>query len=237
MRRLAALVLLLVAAAPAVATEVMTTVRVFHLRSGRVSVQEATTAVQGLLSENGTMTVQPRQLQLIVQDRPEVVARVAKVLEELERTRDRYRIRVDLLEASNGPVPVAERAEVDARVSRMFRFNAFRRIGTTVFEGEVGQSAVARLGDSYQLGFVTNTLPPSETAPWGIADAGARVHLDRLTLSQTRVAPGGVRSEIEVLRTSVVIGLRQRAIFGASASEGSERALVLILESLPVESP
>jgi hypothetical protein len=215
--------------------EVMTTVRVFHLRDNRFSMKEATAAVQPLLSENGTLTVQPYQRQLIVQDRPEVVAKVAALLDKMARSPDRYRIRVELLEATNVPVPAAERAAVDARVSRMFRFGFFRRLGATLFEGEVGQSAVAQLSDSYRVGFVTNNLPSTEDQPFGIADPGSRIHLDRLTLVRTRVDADGVQRQAEVLRTSIALSPRQRAIFGASASEGSDRALVLILEAQPPE--
>jgi hypothetical protein len=233
---LGALAILLVVAAVA-ATEVVTTVRVFQLRPGRLTIHEASAAVQPLLSESGTLTVQPHQRQLIVQDRPEVVAKVTALLEELQKAPDRYRIQVELLEASNAPLPPEQRATVDARVSRMFHFTSFRRIGATVFEGEIGQSAVAQVGEGYRVGFVTNNLPSTDDAPWGVAELAARFHLDRLTLVRTTAGAGGVQKQTEVLRTSVVLAPRQRTIFGASASEGSDRALVLILEALPAGTP
>ncbi len=221
----------------ALASEVVTTVRVFRLNTTRVSIRDATAAVQPLLSEHGTLTVQPHQAQLIVQDRPEVVARVSSLLDSLARDREHYRIRAELLEASNTPLAKEEQAPVDARIQRMFHFTSFRRIGVTLFEGEVGQSAVAHLGSGYQIGFVTNTLPTNETSPWSFADPGKRIHLDRVTLVRSRVDDHGVHRQTEVLRTSLVLGPGQRTIFGASAAEGSDRALVLILESQSAGEP
>lgn len=219
------------------ASEVVTTVRVFRLQDARVSIRVAAAAVQSLLSEHGTLTVQPHQSQLIVQDRPEVVERVSSLLDTLTRSRERYRIRAELLEASNTPLAAQDQAPIDARVQRMFRFTSFRRIGATLFEGEVGQSAVAHLGSGYQIGFVTNTLPTSETSPWSFADPGNRIHLDRVTLVHSRVDDRGVQRQTEVLRTSLVLGPGQRTIFGASATEGSDRALVLILEAQSAGEP
>ncbi len=218
------------------AAEVMTTVRVFHLRSGRVSVQEASAAVQPLLSEQGTLTVQPHKLQLVVQDRPEVVARVTALLAELERTSERYQLRIELLEASNSPLPAGQRVEVDRRVSRMFRFSSFRRLGLTEVEGEIGQTAVAHLGPNYRVDLHTSSVAAPADAPWGFAGADQRVHVDRLTLHQTASAPAGGQRQVEVLRTSLMLGVGQRAVLGASGSEGSERALVLIVEAGSAET-
>lgn len=237
MSPLALAVAILTAAGSTLASEVVTTVRVFRLADTPVSIRVAAAAVQPLLSEHGTLTVQPHQSQLIVQDRPEIVDRVAALLDSLNRSHERYRIRAELLEASNAPLAAGEQAPIDARVQRMFHFSSFRRIGVTLFEGEVGQSAVAHLGSGYQVGFVTASLPTPETSPWSFANPGNRIHLDRVTLVHSRVDARGVHRQTEVLRTSLVLGPGQRTIFGASAAEGSDRALVLILEAQPAGEP
>jgi hypothetical protein len=119
----------------------------------------------------------------------------------------------------------------------MFQFKSFRRIGVTEFEGEVGQSAVGHLGSGYQIGFVTDALPTTETVPWSFANPGNRIHLDRVTLVHSPIDERGSHGQTEVLRTSLVLGPGQRTIIGASAAEGSDRALVLILEAQPVGEP
>jgi hypothetical protein len=73
-------------------------------------------------------------------------------------------------------------------------------------------------------------LPSPEESPWGIPPAGGRIHLDRLTLTLNPTSSSGSQKPTEVLRTSVVLGPTQRAIFGASASEESDHGLVLIIE-------
>ena len=67
------------------ADESATTTRVFQIQ--HTSVAEASSAVQPLLSENGTLTVQPQKNRITVQDTAEIVQRVADVLAELDTAR------------------------------------------------------------------------------------------------------------------------------------------------------
>jgi hypothetical protein len=214
-----------------VGAEVVTTVRVFQVPPAAVTPAEASSAVLPLLSEDGSLTVYPHQRRLVVQDRPEVVGRVADVMERLSGSPSSYRIVVELLEASNDAASGGEPTEVDARVRRMFHFTSFRSIGRAIFEGAVGEPNSGAVGRDFNLSFRPRSIPAPGTTPWGIRDPGSRVHLERLRLLRTRVGSGGVATQQEVLRTSMVLGPRQRVIVGASASEGSDRALVLILEA------
>jgi len=221
----------------ALGAEVVTTVRVFQVPAATVTAMEASNAILPLLSENGTLTVQPHQRRFIVQDRPDVVDRVGEVMNELCASPLSYRIVVELLQASNEPVATAKQAVVDARVRRMFQFASFRRIGMAVFEGAVGEPALGAIGSDFNLSFQPRAIPAAGPTPWGIRDPGSRVHLERLRLLRTRVGSGGVATQQEVLSTSMVLGPSQRVIVGASASEGSEQALVLILEAQAVGEP
>jgi len=207
----------------------MTTVRVFHLADTPVTVREAANAIQPLLSESGSLTVQPHQLRIVVQDKPDVLARVSEVLDRLNRAPERFSLHIELLEASNLPLRREDAADVDDRIRRTFQYTSFRRIGMTLVEGEVGDPALADLGGGYQVRFVPDRLPSPNDFPWGIHPAGARIHIDRLTLTMSPPGVSGEHRPVEVLRTSLVLAPSQRAIFGASASEKSDRALVLIL--------
>jgi len=215
------------------ADESPTIVRVFNLRY--VSVSDATDAIQPLLSEGGSLTVQPHKSKLTVQDSPQVVARVADVIAKLDTSPKKYSILVELLEGTDEQLAPDRRAKVDSRVKRMFPFASYRRIGSTVFEGELGSVASASLGNSYRISFLPNPLRISSSSAYGIPDLGDRVQLEKLTLEQLSEKEDGEQIVVEVIRTDVHLSAKQEVIIGAGASENSSSGLVLILQAEMVE--
>jgi len=110
-RRLTALALAVVltaGAATAAASAAVMTAQVFQLR--HISVADAVRVIQPLLSEEGSFMVQPAVSRLTVQDRPEIVARVAELIEVIDRAPNKFHIRVDLYLASNEKMPEAKQA-------------------------------------------------------------------------------------------------------------------------------
>ena len=132
-----------------------TTVRTFQVR--HCSVTEAAAAVEPLLTENGSLTVQPGKSRITVQDRADVVARAAEVIAALDRSPDRYRIEIILLEGVKGQLPAGQRTAVDERLLRMFPFETYRRIGSTTFDGVLGEAADAELGEGIKVAFLAQS--------------------------------------------------------------------------------
>lgn len=226
--------IVMICLAPAVtAADPPTAVRVFNLHY--TSVAEASTAVQPLLSENGSLTVQPHKGTLTVQDSPEIVARVADMIARLESPPMRYQIAVELLEGSNGELPGDLRVEVDRRVTRMFPFSGYRSIGSAVFEGDVGSTAAADIGEGHRLSFVVTPVRVSERSAFGIPDVGTRIQLGEFTLQKLPASDSGGESAVEIIRTDVYLSPKQEVIIGAGASEESTIGLVLILRAGPPE--
>jgi hypothetical protein len=213
------------------ADDVQTTSRVFQLRY--VSISDATQAVEPLLSESGSMTVQPHKSRITVQDSAEIVERVAEVLAELDRSPGSYAIEVTLLQGTNEKLDESDRIQVDRRVERMFPFDAYRMIGSTVFEGELDSSTSAELGEGYHLSFLPTMLKFDEDSPFGVRGSGSRFQLQGLHLVRLSERENGLRARTDVLRTSVQISPRQEAYIGAGASEESTTGLVLILRAGP----
>ena len=219
----------LIVAVPALWASEPTTVRVFQVRYRPVT--EVAAAVQALLTEDGSLTVQPRQSRITVQDRPEVVEAAAEMIAKMDRSPDRYLIDVVLLQGVAEELPPGQRAPVDARLKRMFPFVAYRRIGTTSFDGVMGEPAAADLGEGHRVSFLANLLVFDDNAPWGIPDTGNRVHLQWLTLHRLTTDRTGKQQSVEILRTSVFLSENQEVFIGAGASEDSDRGLVLILQA------
>jgi len=219
----------LIVAVPALWASEPTTVRVFQVRYRPVT--EVAAAVQALLTEDGSLTVQPRQSRITVQDRPEVVEAAAEMIAKMDRSPDRYLIDVVLLQGVAEELPPGQRAPVDSRLKRMFPFVAYRRIGTTSFDGVMGEPAAADLGEGHRVSFLANLLVFDDNAPWGIPDTGNRVHLQWLTLHRLTTDRTGKQQSVEILRTSVFLSENQEVFIGAGASEDSDRGLVLILQA------
>jgi hypothetical protein len=217
----------------AAAEDVTTTVRVFHLR--HVSVMDASAAIQPVLSDEGSLTLQPHKSRLTVQDRPDVVAKVAKIIQTLDRLPEMYRLHVELLEGTKmTQEPISHpQTKVDQRLKRMFNFDTYRRVGTADFEGQMGDEAMANLGSGYRITFVAESLVV-ENAPYGMPNAGARIQLHGMVLSRmVEDAESAEAHAVEVLRTKVVLSPKQEVIIGAGSSEASSSGLVLILKALP----
>jgi hypothetical protein len=216
-------------AVAATAADSPTTVRVFNLHF--TSAAEASSAVQPLLSENGSLTVHPGKSILTVQDTPEVVARVADVIARLESPPKRFQIAVELLEGTRKPLAANARVEVDRRVTRMFPFSSYRSIGSALIEGEVGSAATADIGEGHRLSFVVAPVRVSKKSAFGIPDVGARIQLGEFTLEKVTAGRTGAGTAVEIIRTDVYLSPDQEVIIGAGGSEDSPSGLVLILRS------
>lgn len=254
------------------AADETTTTRVFQLHHR--SVLEATQVIQPLLTENGTLTFHSQRSTLTVEDRPEVVVKVAEVLGEFDREPAGYRLRVDLLEGlRNAGDASGEVIAVAAKVERMFPYAVYQRLASAVVEGRVGARGGVELGEFFTLRFhagpanlilaegmapeigldrrrggadpsVTGVpvrvprqngaveRPSAETVVTGLS---SRFRLRQLTLLKRQEGEDGARELVEVFRSNVTLAPGQSVVVGASASEESDRALVLIIEAESTE--
>jgi hypothetical protein len=213
----------------AASAAVETVSRVFTLQY--LSVAEATTAVQSLLSDEGSLTLQPSRSRITVQDFPEVINRVVDVIDQLDRLPDRYRVRIQLLEGgAEKPFGAANEVEATDRLRKMFKFPSYRSLGSAVLEGDLGSDTRASLGAGYQISFVAQIPPHSPDTPWGAPDPGDRIQLRGLTLERLRPGADGEQLSQEYLRTNVLLSPNQKVYIGAGNSEDPESGLVLIVQ-------
>jgi hypothetical protein len=219
-------VAMVVASAAAVQPE--TTAKVFQLRFA--SPVDVSAAVLPLLSKTGSLTIQPGLDRVTVQDQPAVMAEVVRVISDLDRAPMVYRIQVDLLEGSRGHAFSSAEVQVNDRV-RQFGFESYRRLGTTAFEGEIGSEVSGKLGDRYRVSF----LPEPIDTPYGIPDAGSRLHIRGLLLERLPDASSTTGKAIEIVRTNASLSVNQEFVLGAAGSENASTGLVLILRAEKIE--
>ncbi len=219
----------LVLAAVTVASAVETVSRAFTLRY--VSVAEATIAVQPLLSDQGSLTLQPSRSRIVVQDFPEVINRVVRMIDELDRLPADYRIHIELLEGGvEQPFGSANEVEANDRLRKMFKFPSYRSLGSAALEGTLGGDAQASLGGGFKVSFVTQSPVHSAETPWGAPDLGDRIQLRSLTLERVKVGADGEQLSQQYLRTNVLLSPNQKVYIGAGNSEDPESGLVLIVQ-------
>jgi len=230
-------------------------VQTFHLKHRTAA--EASDVAQVFLSEAGSVTVHPAQATVTVQDTPESVQRIAEILGILDQPQPNMRVEVLLIEASNDPPDPRGTGQegIDPGLQKMFRYRSYRIVGKAVLEWDAPGPMEVDLGRRYRL---------STTASWqqrlGIAPAGpspgAILHAKdlriawklggaatvrgmlrsrRLVLENLTVARRDSAKGHPLLRTRAVLSPRQRVVIGASPSEESDKALVLVVRALEPE--
>ena len=204
--------------------------RVFRLE--HVSVLEASTAVQPLLSDAGSLTLQPKQSRIVVQDQPEVIDQVSALIEEIDHVPGAYSVRIDLLEGGDPkPYGTVDEIEAEERLRKMFKVDALHRLGSSTIEGVLGSRAQAELGNSFQISFLAEIPKSADSAPWGTRDSGERLHLRQMVLERKAVGADGTMTTDKLLRTNVLLSPKQTVYIGAGNSEESKQVLVLIVHA------
>ena len=217
-------------AAAVTAANLETVSRVFRLE--HASVSDASEAIQPMLSESGSLTLQPKLSKIVVQDQPEIIDRVTELMKTIDRVPGVYRIRFDLLKGGRTtPYGTVDEVDVEDRLRRMFKVEAFRRIGSSTIEGVLGSPTRAELGTSFQVSLLAQRPEYSESSPWGIPDPGNRLQLRQLVLERKAVAADGTLTTDELLRTNVLLSPKQTVYIGAGSSEDPEDVLVLIVHA------
>ncbi|RLE26800.1 MAG: hypothetical protein DRJ65_04735 [Acidobacteria bacterium] len=201
-------------------------VRVFRVEFAKVA--EISAAIQPMLSDEGSVMVQPAKGRLTVRDRAGVMAAITEVVERLDQKPSPFRLHVELLGGSTVPISVAGGQEVGKRLKQMFPFKYYRELGSADLGGVTGDEISVELNDGFRIS-VTVLDHRLEPTAFGIPNQSLRLDLHPLVLEKV-----GTKGTQEVLRTRVVLSRNQEVVIGAGENEDSKEGLVLIVKALPV---
>ncbi len=202
-------------------------VRVFRVEFAKVA--EISAAIQPMLSEDGSVMVQPAKGRLTVRDRADVMTAISEAVERLDQKPQPFRLHVELLEGSTVPILAAEEGhEVGQRLKQMFPFKYYRELGSVDLAGVTGDEISVELNEGFRISVLVMDYQLEPTA-FGIPAQTFRLDLHPLVLE--RVGSNGTK---EVLRTRVALSRNQEVVIGAGETEESEQGLVLIVKALPV---
>lgn len=193
-------------------------VKVFVLRYKRV--EEATLLVRPLLSDSGSILLQPKINAMTITDRPAALNTIGQALAQFDVPPRGFSIAVKMVraraDASAGDLS-KEIGGIGNKLREVFRFNDYALIDSAVLGGAEGESVTYLLGGEYRLSF---RIEP--------AGQGSTLRLSSFALARERTV-GGRRVDAPLFRTTLNVGLNQTLVLGASKEEASKKALLLIL--------
>jgi hypothetical protein len=185
-------------------------------------VDEVASIIQGLLSERGAVTLQPRLHTLIVQDFEKNLRQVEMAIAAYDIPPPAVEISVKLIRATkneDSPTPIADEIKNMAKVGEVLKFNQYALLDSGLIECQEGESSVLSLARDYQLSFLTEI----------VQEKGSIIRLRDFQLKKRKKDSDG--KEIFAPLITVTLNLRnaETLVLGASRFEESKQALLIIL--------
>jgi hypothetical protein len=218
---LAASVLVALLARPATGAPSVVVVRVFALKHR--AADEALQVVRPLLSDAGSVMLEPKTNELTVRDTATSVERAAQAIAAYDVPMRGVDVAVTLLKETSDRKDAPSMTDASAEIrgigeSLKKRFNvaSFTRLDSVIVRGFEGQRVAYVIGGSYRLQFV---LDPSRD--------GRNLQFRDLSLERVR-REGGKETRGEILRTSINVTMGRPHIVGVGKDEAAKGALFLV---------
>lgn len=219
MRKVIPALLLLVAVVATAGDQ--TEVRVIQLRHH--SARDGVSLAEGMLSEEGSVLLQPRQNTLTVRDRTEVVRRIAEALAAWDVSGAAYRVRVRLVLASTTPPPPGQPKPrltgFGSELTGVFRWGGFEEIDSLEVQAQEGTAVDIKAAQGYSVRFALRAVPSDLQ----------RVQLVPLEVTRIEGQEHGVGLKHRMLHSTVSLQLGQTWFLVTARSEEAKRALVVIV--------
>ena len=196
------------------------------------SLTDAAELVSALLTPQGTVTLQPRIKTLVVQDRAEVLDRVATLLASFDLPPRNVEVTLSLFlgtdrrEQEAGRIIPPSSMTKDVRgiaetLGDFTKWNAYEPLGGRAVTGVEGGRVTVSLSDEYRVSYDIDTVRDQS------------VKLTNFVLQRiTRGADGKERVQ-DVYSAGVVLPVGRMLMLGAAQNPESKRALFLTLQARP----
>lgn len=182
---------------------------------------EALQVVLPLISNRGTIELQPGGNALVVRDSIEVVRRIRSQLQAFDSPLDPLRVRVQIVRAEPAAGTATEGASPDLptgvlnRLRELLKYQSYSLLAGSEFEISEGTRAIHDVGDQYRVDFRLKQLLINE-----------RATLQGFELSR----PGADGEFASLIQTDLVVELDQPMVLGLAPSEDSDTALMLVID-------
>lgn len=209
------------------------TARAFEIHHRSLS--DAADLVGELLSPAGSLTLKPRLDTLLVEDRPDVIERVADLIESFDIPPRQVDVTLSLFlgsrESNDGdperPAPAREyprevRGIIDT-LSDVTRWTSYEPLGSRSVRGVEGQEVTADVSSDYRVAFTVGDVDESRD----------KIKFERFSLLRVIREPGHAERLEEKYRAAIVVDTGRLTLLVAARAPDSERALFLALQAEP----
>lgn len=195
-------------------------------------IADAVDLVSAVLSDRGSVSMQPRLKRIVVQDRAEVLERVAGMLADFDIPPRAVEVTVSLFLGTDRRTAEAGRNALPPEVARELRgvretladftrWTAYDALGSRAVACVEGSEVTADISPEYRVWFVVDGVSQAEGED--------RVSFRRFRLMRViRTGDGGERTE-NLYDTGIVLPAGRDLLLGAAQSPDSDRALFLKL--------
>jgi hypothetical protein len=189
----------------------------YMLKHQRAS--DAIPLVHPLLSERGTVELQPAENTLVIRDSPGALARILPVLRSFDHAPRPLRVEIMIVRASKSNVsPPMNHSDLPEELTRRLRkillYDNYDMEAQAQLQPVEGESLTYEIGEGYVVAFRLGTVLPDRRVRLADFEIGRR--LPR-------------RGSQELLHTNLNLWLDQTMSLGLAKSEGSREALMVVL--------
>lgn len=174
---------------------------------------KAANVIKGILSAEGSMSIQPAANSLVVTDLPENMKKIAAAIAAFDAPAQALQLSIRLVSASRGAVNKVDPAAADVASKLALRYNVLESIGAAQASGREGEPGVVTI-DGYRADFRFGAYDPA-------SDSVQVVDLKLFRAEGDQLAP--------LLKTTLNLKIGQTVIIGAAKQPQSQRALMIVV--------
>ena len=176
--------------------------------------EKAAAAIKGLVSAEGSMSIQPSANSLVVTDAPENLKKIAAAIAAFDTAAQPFRLTVRLVSAGRDGSPrVAPELRDVASKLQILRYNVLENIGSAEVQTREGEPGIVDI-NGYRADF--------RFGEYDLASDSIKVGDFKLSrLEGDQLAP--------MIKTTLNLKLGQTVILGATKQPQSQRALMIVV--------
>ncbi len=176
---------------------------------------KAANVIKGILSAEGSMSIQPTANSLVVTDLPENLKKITAALATFDAPAQALQLSLKLVSASRAPenrIDPEVPEDVAAKLA-VLRYNVLESLGEAIASGKEGEPGVVSI-QSYRADFRFGEYDPA-------SDSVQVVDFKLLRAEGDQLAP--------MLKTTLNLRIGQTIIIGATKDSKSQRALMIVV--------
>ncbi|HEV7487498.1 MAG TPA: secretin N-terminal domain-containing protein [Thermoanaerobaculia bacterium] len=180
---------------------------------------KAAAAIKPLLSNEGSMSIQPSSNSLVVTDRAENMKAVAKMIGDFDKEPQSFRLYVRIVAAARveGTPKIADDLKDVARKLAILPYNFYENVGEATVQGKEGDPGLIDMSTGYRANFKFGEYDPAS---------------DSIAVNDLQIArlTGPQKDQLTtLLKTTLNLTIGQPYILGAAKAPQSQRALMIVL--------